>query len=257
MTEDLIRPGDIVVLHQDRGKRYVIRVSEGSVYMTVGGFIRASDIIGLPPGSRVRSSAGREYIVLRAGAIEQLELMERRSQVIYPKDLAYTAALIDVRPCISMLQSGVGTGYSLLFFARLIGGCGRVVGYEVRGDMASIARENMERLGYSNVEIVRGDIYRDPVEGSFDAALLDLPDPARALENIYGSMKPGSRIAVFLPTISQVERLRAQLGRPGKYAWLGSYEVHIREWRVEPGMTRPLNTPSSHTGFITLLARIE
>ena len=252
------KPGDHVLLIQLNGtKKYVVKLGENGVYMTVAGFIKASDIIGKPFGSMVSSSNGSRFAVLPVTPVEEIEAYERRSQVIYPKDLAVIAALLGVRPCMVMLQSGVGTGYSLGFFARLIGDCGRIIGVEVREDMAEIARKNMVKLGYSNTEIIQGNIEEITLGvDAFDAALLDLPNPIKALENIWHAMKPGSRVAVYLPTISQVERLRSQLEGSGKYLWLGSYETWLREWIVKPGKTRPSNIPASHTGFIEILARL-
>ncbi len=255
---ETFKPGDHVLLLQlDGAKKYVVKLEENGVYMTVAGFIKASDITGKPLGSVVSSSNGSRFAALPVTPVEEIEAYERRSQVIYPKDLAVIAALLGAEPCMVMLQSGVGTGYSLGFFARLAGDCGRIVGVEVREDMAETARRNMVELGYSNTEIILGSIEEvDLGVNTFDAALLDLPNPIKALENIWGSIKPGGRIAVYLPTISQVERLRSQLEGSSEYLWLGSYEAWLREWIVKPGKTRPSNIPASHTGFIVILARL-
>jgi tRNA (adenine57-N1/adenine58-N1)-methyltransferase len=254
----LFKPGDIVLLVQlDGNKKYVVRLEEKGVYMTVAGFIKASDIIGKPPGSIVSSSNGSKFAVLPTTIVEEMETYERKSQIIYPKDLAIITALIGAGPCMRMLQSGVGTGYSLGFFARLAGDCGSVIGVEIREDMAKTARKNMTKLGYLNTEIIQGNIEEiDLGTNIFDAGLLDLPNPIKALENIWHSIKPGGRVAVYLPTISQVERLKSQLERNGKYMWLGSYEAWLREWIVKTGKTRPSNVPASHTGFIVVLARL-
>ncbi len=258
MYSGTFNPGDHALLIQlDGAKKYVVRLEENKAYMTVAGFIRASDIIGKPPGSLVSSSNGSKFAALPVTPVEEIEAYERRSQVIYPKDLAVIAALLGTGPCMAMLQSGVGTGYSLGFFARLAGDCGTIIGVEVREDMAGTARRNMVELGYLNTEIIRGNIEEvDLGVNTFDAALLDLPNPIKALENIWDSIKPGGRIAVYLPTISQVERLRSQLEGSSEYLWLGSYEAWLREWIVKPGKTRPSNIPVNHTGFIVILARL-
>ncbi|MCE4614313.1 MAG: methyltransferase domain-containing protein [Desulfurococcales archaeon] len=258
MSGDIFEPGDIVLLVQrDNRKKYVILLEESGVYMTVGGFIKASDLLGIEPGSIVKTSAGVEFYALRGSIIEELEVFTRKSQVIYPKDLAIISMLLGVRPCMRMIQSGVGAGYSLAFFAGLLGDCGEITGVDLREDMILVAEKNMAKLGYRNVKLLTGNIeevdFKDP---PYDNALLDLPNPYRALLNIHQYMKSGARIAVYLPTISQVERLKGQLEGSDKYYWLGTYESWIREWVVLPRKTRPVNTPSSHTGFIVILARL-
>ncbi|MCE4606145.1 MAG: methyltransferase domain-containing protein [Desulfurococcales archaeon] len=258
MSGSTFKPGDIVVLAQrDNRKKYVIVLGEQDVYMTVGGFIRARELLGLQPGSIVKSSAGVEFTALRASPVEELEAFERRSQVIYPKDLATISVFLGVRPCMRMIQSGVGTGYSLAFFARIIGSCGEIIGVDLREDMISVAESNMGKLGYRNVKLVHANMEEVELEDPpYHTALLDIPNPFKALLNIHRYIEPGGKVAVYLPTISQVERLRSQLTGSNSYHWLGAYESWMREWIVSPGKTRPANTPSSHTGFIVILARL-
>ena len=254
----MFKPGDIVLLAQrDNSKKYVIVLKESGAYMTVGGFIKADDLLGLQPGSVVKSSAGVEFVALRASAVEELEVFERKSQVIYPKDLATTSMFLGISPCMRMIQSGVGTGYSLAFFARMVGDCGEIIGIDLREDMIRVAKSNMVKLGYRNIKLVQGNIEEIELENPpYNIALLDIPNPFKALLNMHQYMEPGGKVAVYLPTISQVERLKNQLAGSNNYHWLGAYESWIREWTVIPGKTRPANTPSSHTGFIVILARL-
>ncbi|MEB3756170.1 MAG: methyltransferase domain-containing protein [Desulfurococcales archaeon] len=247
----------MLLAQRDNRKKYVIVLKESGVYMTVGGFIKADDLLGLQPGSVVKSSAGVEFVALRASAVEELEVFERKSQVIYPKDLATISMFLGISPCMRMIQSGVGTGYSLAFFARMIGDCGEIIGVDLREDMIRVAESNMVKLRYRNVKLVQGNIEEIELENpSYNIALLDIPNPFKALLNIHQYIEPGGKVAVYLPTISQVERLKNQLAGFNNYHWLGAYESWIREWIVAPGKTRPVNTPSSHTGFIVILARL-
>jgi len=241
------------------GRRYLVDVGRGvSIVLTVDGFVSVKEVLEAGPGGIVRSSNGAEYVVLAPGPEDVHGFLTRRSQIIYPKDLAVIAMLLDVKPCTRMMQAGVGTGYSLAYFARILGECGVVDGYEVRDDMIRVARENIRRLGLAGrVNIYKADITAREPGGCYDHALLDLPRPEDALPLLADHLKPGAPVAVYTPTISQVERLARALQGSRFFHLTRTVEVSMRDWQVKPGAVRPTRQPYSHTGFITLIHRIR
>jgi protein-L-isoaspartate(D-aspartate) O-methyltransferase len=68
-----------------------------------------------------------------------------------------------------VLEVGAGSGYAAAVMSRI---AGRVVGIERQPELACIAAERLQRLGYQNVRIVEGDGTRGcPEEAPFDAIL--------------------------------------------------------------------------------------
>ena len=68
-----------------------------------------------------------------------------------------------------VLEVGAGSGYAAAVISRI---AGKVIGIERQHDLAELARERMERLGFDNVEIVEGDgTLGCPDHAPFDAIL--------------------------------------------------------------------------------------
>jgi len=82
------------------------------------------------------------------------------------------ALMIDsagVTPGDRVLEIGAGSGYAAAVMSRL---AGAVIAVERHADLVALARERMERLGYSNVRIVEGDGTGGlPAEAPFEAIL--------------------------------------------------------------------------------------
>lgn len=75
-----------------------------------------------------------------------------------------------IKPRDKVLEVGAGSGYAAALMSRI---ADRVIGVERQHELAAIARERLQRLGYDNVTIVEGDGTRGwPEEGPFDAILV-------------------------------------------------------------------------------------
>lgn len=102
------------------------------------------------------------------------------------------ALMIDaagVAPGDRVLEIGAGSGYAAAVMSRL---AGTVIAVERHSDLVALARERMERLGYSNVRIVEGDGTGGlPSEAPFEAILCaasgsHVPDALRRQLSIGG-----------------------------------------------------------------------
>jgi protein-L-isoaspartate(D-aspartate) O-methyltransferase len=68
-----------------------------------------------------------------------------------------------------VLEVGAGSGYAAAVISRI---AGKVIAIERQHDLIEVARQRLERLGYSNIEIVEGDGTRGcPEYAPFDAVL--------------------------------------------------------------------------------------
>jgi tRNA (adenine57-N1/adenine58-N1)-methyltransferase len=133
---------------------------------------------------------------------------------------------------------------------------GRLVTYELRQDHAELARANVERadLGTGH-EIRLGDVATDIAESDVDAAVLDVPEPWKAVPACREALRPGGRFVSYSPTVGQVERTHTALKEAG-LSQVRTFEVLDRELVVGSGGTRPSFEMLGHTGYITVARKL-
>ncbi|MFB6194664.1 MAG: class I SAM-dependent methyltransferase [Haloplanus sp.] len=91
-------------------------------------------------------------------------------------------AELDPNPGDTVVDVGCGTGANLPYLRDRVGSAGRVVGVDFAPGPVAVARERVDREGWSNVTVLRGDATHLPVRHA-DAVLATflmgmLPDPA-------------------------------------------------------------------------------
>ena len=100
-----------------------------------------------------------------------------------------------------VLDLGCGAGLDLYFYARAVGLKGKVYGLDISEDMVIKARDNMERIGIKNVEIIRGLSDDIPLDDNFinivaSNGIYNLsPDKEAAMREVLRVLKPGGRTA--------------------------------------------------------------
>lgn len=98
----------------------------------------------------------------------------------------------------TVLDVGCGTGLSFEGLQERIGPSGRIVAFDPSPDMLDIARERVERHGWSNVELLEAGASEAPLAGRADAALFHfthdvLRDP-EALDHVLAHLRPGATV---------------------------------------------------------------
>lgn len=245
--------GDLVQFLDAKGRKYPATLTPGKEFHSHSGYIPHSEVIGLPEGSRVRTTRGQTFVVLRPTLSEFILKMPRGAQVIYPKDIGPMLMLADLYPGARVLESGVGSG--ALSMAMLRAGV-TIVGHELREDFAARARANVEQfLGPEALErydVRIRDCYEgiDPAEGGIDRVVLDLPEPWRVVPHAESAMRPGGILVAYTPSVMQVSQLREALSRSRFFA-AETTEVLQRGWHVEGQAVRPDHRMVGHTGFLT------
>jgi arsenite methyltransferase len=111
-------------------------------------------------------------------------------------------ALADLRPGEVVLDLGSGGGIDVLLSARRVGPSGKAYGLDMTDDMLTLARENQEKAGLTNVEFLRGEIEQIPLpDNSVDVIISNCvinlsADKDRVIAEAFRVLKPGGRFAV-------------------------------------------------------------
>ncbi len=131
---------------------------------------------------------------MKGRAFENQPLPIGEGQTIsQPYIVALMTDLLDPEPADVMLEIGTGSGYQAAVLAELID---RLYSIEVVPALAQRARQVLENIGYSNVEVTGGDGYSGlPEHAPYDgiivtAAAPHIPDPLKE------QLKPGGKLVI-------------------------------------------------------------
>jgi tRNA (adenine57-N1/adenine58-N1)-methyltransferase catalytic subunit len=255
-----LEPGERVLLLDQRGRRYLVRLRAGETWHSHGGGIPHDLLIGSDEGLVVRSATGMEFRVFRPRMSDFVLKMPRGAQVVYPKDVGAILVEADIFPGARVLEAGTGSGALTMALCRATGPEGRVVSYELRPEFQAKAAQNIETyLGKmpSWLALRDGDVRAVASSGeTFDRVVLDLPEPWSILESLSSVLPPGGIVCGYLPTTIQIQQLVLALEQGG-YEHLETFEILHRSWHVTARSVRPDHRMVGHTGFITIGRRVS
>jgi tRNA (adenine57-N1/adenine58-N1)-methyltransferase len=252
VTGDAWAEGDLALLWGSARETLLLRLARGPQSVEGRGVLDLSLQIGAAPGGGI-TWAGRKFRLLRPSLSDLLGALERRAQVVSPKDAAQLLLLAGVGPGNRVGEAGSGSGWLTVVLAHAVGSTGRVYSFDRRRDFLDFARRNVERVGLApRVEFAERDVAVDGFgTNSLDAILLDVPEPWAVLPGAREALVPGGRIATYSPTYNQVERTVHALRELG-FEDARSEELLLRTIEVGEGGTRPAFEMLGHTGFLSV-----
>jgi len=102
----------------------------------------------------------------------------------------------------SVLDLGSGAGNDCFVARAIVGETGKVTGLDFTDAMLEKARNNNAKLGFANVEFVKGDIEEMPLpDNQFDVIVSNcvlnlVPDKQKAFAEMFRVLKPGGHFCV-------------------------------------------------------------
>ena len=255
-----LEPGERVLLQDGKGRRYLVTLERDATFHTHRGRLAHDQLIGAPEGGVVRTDLGQRLLVVRPTLADWLVKMPRGAQVIYPRVLALMVMAADVRPGLTVVEAGAGSGALSTALLQALGREGRLVSFELRPDFAAQARRNVEAWFGKPPErwdLREGDVVAGIGQvGPVDRVCLDLLEPWLVVPGAADALVPGGVLVAFVATIPQVMRLVEALDGSGRFGLTETSEAILRPWHVDGLAVRPEHRMVGHTGFLVSSRRL-
>jgi tRNA (adenine57-N1/adenine58-N1)-methyltransferase len=251
--------GDRVQLTDQKGKIYSITITPGKEWHTHKGWIVHDDLIGLPEGSVVSTSAGLKFTAFIPLLTDYVLSMPRGATIVYPKDAALIIGFADIFPGARVLEAGVGSGALTLSLLRAVGPAGSVHSVERREEFATNATSNIENYfggRPANWSLAIGSVQDQEFDHEFDRVILDMLAPWECVEMAARVLRPGGVFMAYVATTTQLSATAEALKDDGHFTEPESFESMVRGWHHEGLAVRPQQRMIGHTGFLIFSRRM-
>ena len=232
-------------------KTYLVKVEKDKTFHTHKGYVNLGDLIGKEYGVWIESNIGAKFAALKPLIRDYIFKSFRKTQIIYPKDMALIILFSGIGPGSQVVEAGTGTGALTSALAYYVRPTGKIYSYEIREEFVEAAKKNIARAGLEDfVEIKVADITKGIEEHEVDAVVLDLATPWLVVPHAYTSLKSSGSFVSFSPTIDQVVKTVEALKENG-FVGIETFECLLRGMQIQRGKTRPQTLMTGHTGYIT------
>lgn len=245
--------GDRIQLTDAKGKLYSFTIIAGKEWHTHKGWITHDDLIGIPEGSVVSTTAGLKFTAFKPLLADYVLTMPRGATIVYPKDAAMIVAVADIYPGARVLEAGVGSGALTISLLRAAGEKGYVHSIERRADFAENARSNVDAYfegGPSNWRLDVGDLKDQSFNSEFDRVILDMLAPWECVDLAAKALRPGGVFMAYVATTTQLSATAQAIKEDGRFTEPESSETLVRGWHHEGLAVRPQQRMIGHTGFL-------
>ncbi len=247
----IINEGDYVLLFLDRKRSYLVRIEREKKFHTHKGFVHIDELLGKEYGSKITSSLDVDFFAFKPTLTDYVFKTQRRTQILYPKDIALIIILGNIQPGSRVVEAGTGTGALTMALANYVKPSGRVYTYELREEFVDTAKKNLHRAGiFEYVDLKTGDVTEGIEEEDIDTVVLDLATPWLVVQHAYRTLKGSGIFVSFSPTIDQVVKT-VEASRENNFEDIETIECFARRMQIVTGKVRPETLMTGHTGYIT------
>ena len=251
--------GDRIQLTDPKGKMYTFTITQGKEWHTHKGWIVHDDLVGMPEGSVVSTSAGLKFTAFKPLLGDFVLSMPRGATIVYPKDAAMIVGVADIFPGAKVIEAGVGSGALAISLLRAVGPNGQLDSFERREDFADIARENVQTYFGSlptNWSLTVGSVQDSTAESKYDRVVLDMLAPWECVDYAANVLRPGGVFLAYVATTTQLSSTAEALKGDGRFTEPLSSETIVRDWHHEGLAVRPMQRMIGHTGFLIVSRRM-
>lgn len=240
-----IQPNDLVVIFESFDNLNFCYAKPKEIFSNRNGHFHHDDFIGKPYGCKIRSRNNRGYgFVYLLNPTPELwaRSLNHRTQIVHELDASMIVFYLNLRPNMTVCESGTGSGALSHCILRAIAPVGQLHTYEFNQVRAETARKEFSknRVGHL-VTVYHKDVCGKKADGaggfdrpqaSIDAVTLDLPEPWLAVPHAAFCMKPNARIASYSPCVEQSQRTIIALKQAGFHS-IKTMEFRLREHYVD------------------------
>jgi tRNA (adenine57-N1/adenine58-N1)-methyltransferase len=245
--------GDRIQLTDPKGKLYSFTIAPGKEWHTHKGWITHDDLIGMPEGSVVSTTAGLKFTAFKPLLADYVLTMPRGATIVYPKDAAMIVGVADIYPGARVLEAGVGSGALTMSLLRATGPTGKVHSVERRADFAENATANINAYfdgAPENWSLIVGDLQDQEFDSNFDRVVLDMLAPWECVDVAAKALRPGGVFLAYVATTTQLSATAEAIKEDGRFTEPESSETLVRGWHHEGLAVRPQQRMIGHTGFL-------
>lgn len=246
-----ITDGAYVLFFYQASKNWLTKIEKSKKLHTHIGIIDFDQVLGLEYGSSIVTPKQKRVYLMEPTIFDFVMKSDRKTQIVYPKDLGYIAIRSGLKSGSNVLEIGTGSASLTTFFASLVGPSGHVFTYDVNEEFMEIARKNLKKSDMEkNVSMYKRDIMKEGLELSeIDVAIIDLGDPWNVLHIVHKCLKSSGSVAIICPTMNQLEKTSKHMNEIG-FTDIESTEILIRNIEAREGKTRPSMRMIGHTTYL-------
>ncbi len=255
----LFQYGDRVQLTDAKGKLHTITLKEGGEWHTHKGWLIHDQIVGIPQGSVVETTAGLKFLAFKPLLNDYVLSMPRGATIVYPKDAALIVGFADIAPGLRVLEAGVGSGALTISLLRAVGPSGYVDSFERRSEFAEIASKNVSNYFNGKPEnwtLTLGSVQDKNDDVIYDRIVLDMLAPWECIELADKVLHPGGVLLAYVATTTQLSAMAEAIKSSERFTEPESSESLVRGWHHEGLAVRPVHRMIGHTGFLIQARRL-
>lgn len=257
----------LVSLREENGNIYLVKIVDTSIKVKGLGVFNPKRILENVAFGEEVMIGSKCITALPCRTPELAKGMERRAQIIQPKDAGTLIAKMGIGSSSKVLEAGLGSAALAMQISSVLSERGIHVTVEEKEVHSEVGLRNMAKQRSVATNPPQHHHITGKIEDSvkeitnisnvFDAIILDIPDHPIAIKAVAKLLEIGGRLACYCPVSSQVELAWDACEEEGlEIEWAG--ELIERTWgRASKGGIRPVNGPFGHTAFLLIATKFK